>query len=359
LRSGFELIVNHYARRRGIAAPWSEKYAARLRPEGGGGGHASTFDQLGFGTLTESIDPVIANPKPTGLTARKHGGSIVLSWWGVPGAASYTVKRSSSLEGRVTVIAKDVKDLLTVTDAKAPEGLAYYSVTAVFEDGKAAVSDVIRISTEPKLHTRLAFDGTGSRVVNSADGKPSAMLSKGLRRTSGVVDDAVQLDGKDDDITLKPGVMGELADFTIAAWVRIDSHQSWARLFDFGDDRGCYMFLAPCSNQRKLRFAVSTVYGYNEQVIEGPVPLPTNRWVHVAVTLSGRLGTLYVDGEAVGSNPEMDFPPFQVGNTPRNWIGRSQFENDPYLKGCVDEFRIYDGALNAAQIAALAKPPEK
>jgi hypothetical protein len=117
------------------------------------------------------------------------------------------------------------------------------------------------------------------------------------------------------------------------------------------------MFLTPDSGGRKVRFATSTVYGYNEQVIDGTAELPTKQWVHVAVTLSGRVGTLYVNGVAVGSNPNMDFPPFQIGNTPRNWIGRSQFATDPYLNGKVDDFRIYDGALSADEVAALAKEP--
>jgi hypothetical protein len=66
------------------------------------------------------------------------------------------------------------------------------------------------------------------------------------------------------------------------------------------------------------------------------------------------MGTLYVNGVAVGSNAEMDFPPFQVGDTTQNWIGRSQFKNDSYLNGKVDDFRVYDGALSATEVAALA-----
>ena len=77
--------------------------------------------------------------------------------------------------------------------------------------------------------------------------------------------------------------------------------------------------------------------------------------MHVAVTLSGRVGTLYVNGVAVGTNPAMDFPPYQIGNTNQNWIGRSQFPNDPYLNGKIDDFQIYDGALNAEQIKALSE----
>jgi hypothetical protein len=68
------------------------------------------------------------------------------------------------------------------------------------------------------------------------------------------------------------------------------------------------------------------------------------------------VGTLYVNGVAVGTNPNMDFPPYQIGRTDQNWIGRSQYPNDPFLNGKVDDFRIYDGALSAEEIAALAKP---
>ena len=40
--------------------------------------------------------------------------------------------------------------------------------------------------------------------------------------------------------------------------------------------------------------------------------LATNQWVHVAVTFSNRLATMYVNGVAVGSNAKMDFPPYEI-----------------------------------------------
>jgi hypothetical protein len=92
-------------------------------------------------------------------------------------------------------------------------------------------------------------------------------------------------------------------------------------------------------------------------VIDGGAALPAKQWIHVAVTLSGRVGKLYVKGVAAGENPDMDFAPFRLGKTPGNWIGRSHFPNDPHLNGRVDEFRIYDGALRADQIAELAMLP--
>jgi hypothetical protein len=55
----WELVYNHYAIRRGLPAPNTAAYAARVRPEGGGGDYGPNsggYDQLGYGTLTATLD---------------------------------------------------------------------------------------------------------------------------------------------------------------------------------------------------------------------------------------------------------------------------------------------------------------
>jgi hypothetical protein len=49
----------------------------------------------------------------------------------------------------------------------------------------------------------------------------------------------------------------------------------------------------------------------------------------------------------------MTHAPFRLGATGQNWIGRSQYGADPYFNGKIDDFRIYQGALSAAEVAAL------
>jgi len=84
-------------------------------------------------------------------------------------------------------------------------------------------------------------------------------------------------------------------------------------------------------------------------------PLATGRWVHVAVTLSGKLGTLYVDGVPAGSHDGIWMTPYQMGHTTRTWLGRSQYGGDQFFKGRMQDFRVYSGALGASDIAALAR----
>ena len=127
---------------------------------------------------------------------------------------------------------------------------------------------------------------------------------------------------------------------------------NWTRIFDFGSGTSTYMFLTPKNGSSKIRFAIKN-NGSNEQIIDGLSALATGGWHHVAVTLNGATGTLYVDGAQVGRNTAMTLKPSDMGSTTQNWIGRSQF-SDPYLNGRVDDFRVYTKALSASEVAALA-----
>lgn len=60
VRPIWELVYNHYVNRRGLAAPDVATLAAQVRPEGGGGDYGPNsggYDQLGYGTLTFTLDP--------------------------------------------------------------------------------------------------------------------------------------------------------------------------------------------------------------------------------------------------------------------------------------------------------------
>ncbi|GAA0544086.1 alginate lyase family protein [Chitinophaga japonensis] len=61
VRPIWELVYNHYANRKGLPAPYSKRFAEKVRPEGGGGNYGPNsggYDQLGYGTLTCSLDPL-------------------------------------------------------------------------------------------------------------------------------------------------------------------------------------------------------------------------------------------------------------------------------------------------------------
>ena len=154
-------------------------------------------------------------------------------------------------------------------------------------------------------------------------------------------------------VNLPAGIVSTLNNFTIELWVNLTTTLSWTRIFDIGASTSVYMFLTPTNgNNGCLRFAITTSGNGSEQQITGPAPLAPGVWNHVAVTRNGNTGILYVNGVAVATNNSMTLSPSSLGNTANNYIGRSQWSNDPYLNGALKDFRIYNVALSPAAIAA-------
>jgi hypothetical protein len=153
---------------------------------------------------------------------------------------------------------------------------------------------------------------------------------------------------------LPTGVMAGLSDFTIAVWVYWNTASNFARVFDLGSSDMAYLALIPRDSSGHLRCSITGTMWYGEQTMASTSALPTGRWVHLAVTLAGTVGTLYVDGAAVARNEAISFAPFQLGQTTQNWLGRSQYAADPYFNGRMQDLRLYSGALGASQIAAMA-----
>jgi hypothetical protein len=86
IRPCWELIYNHYSRLKKLYAPWSKMFADSIRPEGGGGnygGNSGGFDQLGFGTLTYTLDTNNTEIQPNHGTMTQEKNSFC--WGGVTG----------------------------------------------------------------------------------------------------------------------------------------------------------------------------------------------------------------------------------------------------------------------------------
>jgi fibronectin type 3 domain-containing protein len=365
-RPAWDLIYNHYVNLKGIAAPWSQQYAARSRPEGGGGnygGNSGGYDQLGFTTLTCSLDPIVIGSDPIGLTANLNGQQqVILSWWGTANATNYLVKRATTSGGPYTTIATITTNLLTYTDATATGGVTYYyTVSALTPLGESGNGNEASVSMQPQLVAFYKFNESSGTSASDATGNGWTGTLNGATWTTGHSNNAVNLSGSSQYVTLPNNLTTNFSDFTIATWVYLNSVSTWTRVFDFGVSNvpsGApatpvrYMFLSPQSGSGAIRFSITTGGTGVEQQINGPNPLSAGGWHHVAVTLAGTMGKLYVDGVQVGTNT-ITITPAQLGSTTKNSIGRSQFSADPYLNGKVDDFRIYNGALSAAQIAAL------
>jgi hypothetical protein len=159
----------------------------------------------------------------------------------------------------------------------------------------------------------------------------------------------LNLDGANNFVTLPISVAN--AD-TFAAWVKWNGGAAWQRIFDFGDGTSRYLFLTPSNGQTgKLRFAINS--GGSEKIIDGDEPLPIGAWQHVAITLDGSRGLLYLNGNPVATNANLTIRPWQV-LARSNYLGASQFSADPLFNGQLDSFRVFGRALSADEIKEIA-----
>ena len=107
-----------------------------------------------------------------------------------------------------------------------------------------------------------------------------------------------------------------------------------------------------------VRFTITTTgNSAQQQAIGSAGLLSTNTWHHLAVVLPAGAtytGTLYINGISAGTNPAMTLHPSSLvgAGTPYGYVGKSGF-GDPYFSGRIDDFRVYNRALSAAEIATL------
>ncbi|MEV0179774.1 beta-L-arabinofuranosidase domain-containing protein [Streptomyces sp. NPDC050625] len=208
----------------------------------------------------------------------------------------------------------------------------------------------------PEFAVWHPFDETSGTTAADATGSgKAASLAGGASWTRGHIAGAVALDGNDGHVTLGEDLLAGASAYSVATWVSLTGQPAtWSRVFDFGTGVSANMFLTPRSDAGTLRYAITAGGGGAEQRIDAD-PLPTDRWVHVAVTYGAGTAVLYVDGREAGRNAAVTVEPRYFGNHIRNgYIGRSQYP-DPYLKAAVDDFRVYGRTLTAAEVTALAQ----
>lgn len=212
---------------------------------------------------------------------------------------------------------------------------------------------------------RYSFDGEGTRVVDSAGSADGALMGGAVLDGAG----HATLDGKDDYVNLPNGLLTGLTDATLVAWLSWNGGRAcWQRVFDFGSsDAGedkvgnatSSLFATPlrCGAAPDGGSAAgpTTVFETSQGILasvdsDTAFPVLNRALLAVAVDSKARELRLYAAGERLSTDKLVSLAQLTGEN---DWLGRSQWVQDPYLRGTYDEFRIYDVALSDAELAAL------
>ena len=185
-------------------------------------------------------------------------------------------------------------------------------------------------------------------------------------------------------VDLPNGILSANPTVTIEAWYTLESAtNSWQRVWDFGSTEGGenngqnigalqgqdYFMHAPMrgGNVNQQRTAVRNldavtlgagIAAVNGAEIDNDFNLVStlNTQYHVATVweddnAGGGTMTTYRNGVLVSGPIATNYNASDM-NDVNNWLGRSNWTGDGYFDGNIDEFRIYDEALNGSQIAA-------
>ncbi|MCA1744591.1 MAG: T9SS type A sorting domain-containing protein, partial [Bacteroidales bacterium] len=154
--------------------------------------------------------------------------------------------------------------------------------------------------------------------------------------------------------------------YTVSAYFRIDKnyadlHQNGNFLWNFSNsanaatDQNGYLIGSLSRQSNSITPGYYTEASGN-QAVSFPKAALKGSWHHLAYTQNGSTGTLYIDGvpmaaSSITNTPASALIKSGLSGTPYNWIGRSCYQSDVYLRNTlVYDFRVYRRALTSEEI---------
>ena len=303
--------------------------------------------------------PVGANPAdrtppatPIAVRASAQAASVRIDWKSRKNseACTYNVLRSTSASGPFEIIARGLT-ATSYTDPSANQTRSYYYAVVAVDPAcnRSAKSEIVSAmpTGAPSLVAHYAFQlDAKDQSVNHNDGA----LESGAAYVPGGLDGSTLALNGAGYVSL-PAEVVDLDQVTIAAWVYWRGGQNWQRIFDFGNGTSESLFLTPANwSGTNMQFTIAKDGAGSFDLLAPSLPVDT--WSHVAVVLGNGTAQLFVDGVLQASTPTT-LKPSDI-NPVLNYIGKSQWP-DPLFQGAIDDFRIYNYALDAADVADLAK----
>ena len=211
------------------------------------------------------------------------------------------------------------------------------------------------------LVAAYSFDEmTGNKLPNAADATKPGSAVEGPKLVAGKVGQAAVLTGEN-GFTF-PGVGHFTRDdtFTLSLWVKPTDHAPRAVVVHHSMapiDAGSRGYEVLLENGR-VAVGLHHMWPGNALKVRAKSAVPAGAWSHVTVTYDGSSRAagvrVYVDGRPVELDVVRDKLTKDItygGSEPNLALGY-RFRDNGFKGGAVDEFRVYDRALTAAEVAS-------
>lgn len=203
------------------------------------------------------------------------------------------------------------------------------------------------------------FDETsGTSAMDLSGHNNDGTLYGGASWSAGKNDGAVKLNGSNGYVKIPNGILNGLNNVTITGYVNVGNVVTNQWVFGLGPDSSKYIFINAKSGSGNVRGAITTNTWSGEQGVDSSPSFPQGVWKHFALVISGdtKQEKLYIDGLLAAINNNVTLKPSQIYDAAKDfsgYIGKSLYSGDPYFNGTVDDFRIYNRALNSAEIQTI------
>jgi hypothetical protein len=249
---------------------------------------------------------------------------------------------------------------VTASGAVRATGVGSATITAII--GTFSNSVVVTVTTYTNraslVHQYSFNDATDSSTVADSIPGNSPTWDGTLNGGASLTGSQLVLDGVSGYVQFPPGILTNMDAVSIETWVSFGAISNWAVLFTFGDSDGTlgHNYI---SCQPHTSFLTAQTGIKNATVEQNPWFTPvldnyTN--VHIVAVYHPEAGycSIYTNGilAAIDSAITITMADAMATGDPLSYIGHSLYSADPYFALTMDEFRIYQGPLTPAEIAA-------